>query len=222
VADVPQRIERKVDELVDWLVDADLRQWQAVTEHLAERRREHHDRIVGDPGLGSFHYDRERLMEGVGREARRVVESYDKAREAQAIAEGAQVAVAASAALEVGAVGLGTLVTILATTVAADVTGVLMASLIAALGLFIIPARRRQAKTETREKVAALREGLIQSLRTHFENEIQRSLQNINNAISPYTRFVRAERNKMTEMQTSLGEIKDELDRLRVAISEIK
>ena len=46
------------------LVDADLRQWQAVMEHLAERRREHKDRIVGDVGIGSFHYDRERLIEG--------------------------------------------------------------------------------------------------------------------------------------------------------------
>ena len=31
VADAPQQIERRVGELVDWLVDADLRQWQAVT-----------------------------------------------------------------------------------------------------------------------------------------------------------------------------------------------
>jgi hypothetical protein len=161
-------------------------------------------------------------MEGVGREARRVVESYDKEREAQAIAEGAQAAVAASAALEVGAVGLGTLVTILATTVAADVTGVLMASLIAALGLFIIPARRRQAKKEMRQKVADLKEGLSRSLRAHFDRELQRSMQNINNAIAPYTRFVRAERSKMTEMQTSLSKITQELDRLRVAIGDMK
>ena len=48
VADAPQQIEQKVGELVDWLVDMDLRQWQAVTEHLAERRRQHRDRIVGD------------------------------------------------------------------------------------------------------------------------------------------------------------------------------
>ena len=50
VADAPQQIERKVGELVDWLVDADLRQWQAVTSHLAERRRQYRDRIVGEEG----------------------------------------------------------------------------------------------------------------------------------------------------------------------------
>ena len=44
------------------------------------------------------------------------------------------------------ALGLGALVTTLATTAAADVTGVLLAGLMAAVGLFIIPARRRQGK----------------------------------------------------------------------------
>jgi small GTP-binding protein len=34
-----QRIETKVNELIDLLVDTDFRQWQAVMEHLAERRR---------------------------------------------------------------------------------------------------------------------------------------------------------------------------------------
>ena len=48
VADAPREVERKVGELVDWLVEADLRQWQGVTAHLAERRRQYRDRIVGD------------------------------------------------------------------------------------------------------------------------------------------------------------------------------
>jgi hypothetical protein len=221
VGDVPQRIERKVDELIDWLVDSDLRQWQAVTDHLAERRRAHQGRIVGDPGVGSFHYDRDRLIDAVGREALRVVETYDKNREAQAIGEAAQTAVATSAALEVGAVGLGTLVTILATTAAADVTGVLMASVLAAVGLFIIPAQRRKAKNEMREKVAAVRSQLVQSLQTQFGREIERSLQGINEAIAPYTRFVRAERGKLLETNEQLETIRTELERLKARVEEI-
>jgi len=59
---------------------------------------------------------------------------------AEAIAEGAQRTVAASAAIEVGAIGLGTLIVILATTMTAGVTGVLLASLVAILRLFVIPA----------------------------------------------------------------------------------
>jgi small GTP-binding protein len=41
VADAPQRIEKKVNDLIDWMVEFDLRQWQAVMEHLSGRRREH-------------------------------------------------------------------------------------------------------------------------------------------------------------------------------------
>ena len=124
VADVPTRIEAKVNELIDWLVEANLHQWQAVTEHIADRRRQHEERIVGDAAGGSFHYDREKLIEGVGREAQRVVDGYDQEAEARSLADGVQTAVAALAAAEVGAVGLGTLITVLATTAAADATGI--------------------------------------------------------------------------------------------------
>ncbi len=220
IADTPQRIERKVGELIDWLVDADLRQWEAVNDHLADRRREHADRIVGDPGVGTFHYDRERLMDAVGREAQRVVDSYDKVQEAQEIAESAQAAVAAAAAVEVGAIGLGTLITVLATTAAADITGVLMAGVIAVMGLFVIPAKRRQAKNQMREKVADLRAKLGNSLRAEFQREIDRSLQRINEAISPYTRFVRAERGKMIATQTQLQNIHDEMEKIRVSVED--
>lgn len=220
VADVPQRIEHKVDELVDWLVDSDLRQWQAVTEHLSERRLEHQSRIVGDPGIGSFHYDRERLMEGVAREAMRVVDTYDKEEEARSIAEGAQQAVATSAAIEAGALGLGTLIAVLASTAAADLTGVLMASLVAALGLFVIPARRRQGKNEMREKVATMRDQLVSSLTGHFEREIDRSLQHIQDTIAPYTRFVRAEQSKLTGTQEELETVQTSLERLKRRIED--
>jgi small GTP-binding protein len=221
VGDSPQLIERKVTELIDWLVDSDLRQWQAVNDHLAERRRQHQDRIVGEAGMGSFHYDRERLMDNLGREARRVVDTYDKSAEAQSIAEGAQVAVAASAALGVSAVGLGTLVTILATTMAADITGVLMATMVAALGLFIIPARRKAAKADLHEKVTALRQKLMTSLRLQFDREIERSLLQINEAIAPYTRFVRAERGKLVSMQSELEKIQGDLDLVKQKIEEL-
>jgi small GTP-binding protein len=221
VGNVPQQIEGKTNEMIDWLVEADLRQWQAVMEHLAERRREHQDRIVGDAVGSQFHYDRERLIEGVGRDAQRVVETYDKEHEAEAIADGARNSVAALAAVEVGALGLGTLIAILATTATADVTGVLLASVIAALGLFVIPARRRQAKTELREKIAVMREQLVKTLRVQFEREIDRSLQRIQEAMAPYTRFVRAEQSKLSEAQDELQEIQKRLGRIKVIVEEL-
>jgi len=215
VADAPQRIEGKVTDLIDWMVEFDLRQWQAVTEHLAGRRREHKDRIVGDMGPGSFQYDRDRLIEEVSREARRVVESYDKNEESKAIAENARLAVAASAALGAGALGLGALVSALATTAVADVTGVIMAGVIATIGLFIIPAKRREGKTKLMQKIAEVRAQLIQTLRGQFEKQINHSIERIQQAIAPYTRFVRAEREKMREMEKKCTQLKLEINQLQ-------
>jgi small GTP-binding protein len=221
VADVPQRVEAKVNEMIDWLVEANLRQWQAVMEHLADRRRQHQERIIGDAAGGSFHYDREQLIEGVGREAQRVVDTYDQKAEARLMAEGAQTAVAALAATEIGAISLGALIAILATTAAADATGIILASVIALLGLFIIPAKKRQAKAELRGKIANLREQLTQSLRTQFEQEMERGMQNIKDAIAPYSRFVRAEQGKLEQVQGKLAETKTGLESLKVQVEEV-
>lgn len=221
VGESPQEIERKTNELVDWLVEADLRQWQAVNEHLAERRREHKERILGDAGVGSFHYDRERLIEGISRDTQRVVETFDREAEARQLAEGAQTAVAAAAAIEVGAIGLGAIVAAAASTVAADITGVLLASFIAALGLFVIPARRRKAKHEMHAKVSAMREDLTRALRSQFEREIGRSLQKINEAIAPYTRFVRAEQNHLRETEAELSRLKIGLNQAQARIEDL-
>jgi small GTP-binding protein len=215
VADVPTQIDARVGEMIDWLVEADLRQWQAVTEHLAERRRQYKDRIVGGSEIGAFHSERERLIDGVGRAARDVVDSYDKTTEARKIAADIQNAVAAAAVLEVGAVGLGVIVTALASTMAIDITGVILASGLALLGLFIIPAKRRQAKKDLKEKITEMRRTLIDSLRAQFEREIQRSLDNIKEAIGPYSRFVRAEGGKLEGISESLESFQEQIGRLR-------
>ncbi|HHJ06567.1 MAG TPA: GTP-binding protein, partial [Anaerolineae bacterium] len=99
IADTPQQLEQRVNELIDWLVNADLNQWQAVMSHLEARKKEHEDRIIGDVG-SAFRYDREHLLDSVGQSAQRVVDTYDAAAEAAAIAENAQRAVAESALVE--------------------------------------------------------------------------------------------------------------------------
>jgi small GTP-binding protein len=215
VADLPRQTEEKVTALIDWLVESDLRQWQAIHQNLSGRRREQNERIIGAMEPGNFPYNRDRLVEGVAREARRVVDGYDRDREAKAVADHARTAVAASAALEAGALGLGALVTTLATTAAADVTGVLLAGLMATVGLFIIPARRRQGKAKLNEKMAALRAQLSDSLRGQFEKEIRNSQERIQEAIAPYTRFVRAEREKLEEMGRKLKDLKLGIDGLK-------
>ena len=221
VGDAPQAIERKVSELVDWMVESDIRQWQAVTTHLADRRQQHKGRIVGDDDPGRFHYDRNRLLESVRREAQRVVDTYDRSKEARELADAARNAVATAAAVGAGALGLGTIVTVAATTAAADVTGILMASVIAAIGFFIIPAKRQQAKEHMRRKVSDVRERLAGALRDQFTKEIARSVNRITESIAPYSRFVRAEGENLKEMDQELREILDALGSLRHRLERV-
>jgi small GTP-binding protein len=217
VADAPQQIERKVSELVDWLVSVDLRQWQSVTRHLAERRRQYQNRIVGEDS-GQFHYDRTRMIDSVSREAQRVVESYDKKREAQEIADNARNAVAAAAAAGATALGLGTIITVAATTAAADITGIVLASVVAAIGFFILPMKRQKAKEEMRAKIADVRSRLSDALRKQFATEIQRSGDRIRESIAPYSRFIRAEGDKLKDIDRELAEITAAIAALRARI----
>ncbi len=217
VADVPQTIQQRVTEIIDWLVASNLRQWQAVTEHLNERRKTHADRIVGT--MGQFEYDRDHLLATVGGAAQDAVETYDEAAEAEQLAASVQMAVAETALIEVGAIGLGAALTALFTTAALDLTGVLAAGTVAALGLFVIPDRRRRAKQELRDKIAALRERLMSSLTEQFDRELSRNLSHIDEAVAPYTRFVRSERAHLEEMQATLLRLRDELQRLRAEIN---
>jgi hypothetical protein len=69
--------------------------------------------------------------------------------------------------------------------------------------------------------VTVLRDQLARSLRTHFEKEIDRSLQHINETIAPYTRFVRAEGERMERTQTTLSEIKRQSDQLCARIEKL-
>jgi small GTP-binding protein len=210
VGDAPRQIERNVSELIDWLIDQDFRQWQAVTSLLAQRSSNHRARMLGTPEVGTFHIDRTGLIDSVGREAQRVVDTYDKEREAAAIAEEARAAVTTAAAAGGAALGLGTLVTLAASSAAADVTGILLASVVGMIGFLVIPARRRKAKREMQEKVSQLRARLAHALRVEFERARDRGRTRIDDAIAPYSRFVRAERERWTDARTLLTSLRDQ------------
>jgi len=96
-----------------------------------------------------------------------------------------------------------------------------MASVVAALGLFIIPARRRHGKLKMLEKIASVRTRLINALRAQFEKEINRSVQHINEAIAPYTRFIRAESDKWLQTQATLDRLRNEMDQLKGRLERI-
>jgi small GTP-binding protein len=218
VADTEKLIDERVEELIDWMVDRNLKQWRAIVEYVNRRRQAQYDEhVIGEVG-DNFEYNRSQLLQSVGKNATDVVQRYDREYESQQLALSLQGAVAQTAAVEVGALGLGAAAVAVATTAAADITGITAALVIAGFGLFILPNRRRKARAEFREKTDALRERLGEVVRRQFETELNRSVERMREAIAPYTRFVRTEHARMTEARSNLAEITAETEALRAEI----
>ncbi len=219
VRDTPQAVERKVEDLIDWMMESTLAQWQRVVEHVQARAARHAGRIVGSVG-GRFEAGRSQLLESVGRAAREAMAGYDRDTESRRMAERVQQAVTGTAIVEAGAVGLGTAVAFIASSTAADVTGLMAAGVLATLGLFIIPARRARAKRELKAKIGETRDTLMAALRTQFAREADRSLERIRSTIAPYSRFVRSESTRLAERRTSVEDLLQRFAALRARIEE--
>lgn len=220
VADTSRAIERHVSELIDWLVEKNYRQWRSVVEYINRRANQHAGRIVGSVN-SDFELNRQALLTTVGENAQRVIESYDQESESLKLAMQVQTAIFQTAAVQVGALGLGAVLVALLNTWWLDLTGVLGASMVAVLGLYVLPYRRDKVKSELRERVDLLRKQLDQALTQQFETELTESLQRMRDAIAPYTRFVRVEREKLEKLDAELRTTKSTITQLRNAIGAL-
>jgi hypothetical protein len=101
---------------------------------------------------------------------------------------------------------------------AADVSGLFAASVLAGVGLWLLPRKRRQAKAQFRSGTEELRTRLLTALRDEFQRELERSAQRIRDALAPYNRFVHSERDRTQRFVRDLQESLEQLAQLRVRI----
>ena len=220
LADSSRAVERHVDELIDWLIERDYRQWQAVMEFIERRSLQHTDQMIGEV-RGEFDFNRQNLLKSIGRSAQEVVDSYDREAEALKLAKDVQRAIIQTAAVEAGAIGLGAILIVILNTTFLDVTGVLGASAIAALGLYVLPYRRQKVKAQLRARIGDLRRRLDTAITQQFESELTASVQRIREAVAPYTRFVRVEREKLETLGGDLQRAESEWARLRRSLEDL-
>jgi ribosome biogenesis GTPase A len=220
IGDTPAQLETETGRVIDWIVERNLKAWQDVSGYIERRQIDRHrEGMVGDVG-GSFIYNRQGLLESIGRVAREVVGSYDREAEAQAIANDVQGTFATTALAQAGALGLGTLVVTVLTGAVADVTGLLLAAALAVSGLYVIPRKRRQAQREFGARIAELRTRLRDGLTRQVHLEISQSADRINQAIAPYRRFVQSTQQELTDARGALVATEDSLLRLRTDIEQ--
>lgn len=218
VADVPQQIEARLQALIDWMVAKNLRMWQGVMEYLRrERAVQQRSGLIGEIG-GTFEYNRNALIETVAREAEKVVATYDREAEAQALTDEVRSAIAGSTLVGAGALGIGTLLVLLLHGALLDVTGVLVAGVLALGGLYIIPNKRRQIKRQFHQRVADLRETLAETMECQFNAELDRMITRIRDAIDPYTRFVYTQHDHLLTTQRELSDAEASIGRLQAEV----
>ncbi|HTG49062.1 MAG TPA: dynamin family protein [Gemmatimonadales bacterium] len=215
VGDTPQQLEAEVGRLIDWIVERNLKVWQDVNQFVDRRRISlHQEGMLGEVPT-TFSYNRQALLDSVGRVSREVIGGYDREREAMAIANEVQGTFATTALAEAGAIGLGTLVATVLTGAAADLTGILLAAALAVGGFYVIPRKRRQAQQDFRRRVQEIRTRLKEGLTRQVHHEVTQSTDRINEAIAPYRRFVHGQQQRINEARGELVATEDALLRLR-------
>jgi len=222
VGQTPSQIADDVQEIVDWLVEREIRQWRLMAEELNRRRETDTLRAAAEEASGGFAYNRRQLLDNIGVKADRVIKSYDKQTEAARLVTTVQESIAMMGLVEVGAVGLGIILNALLVGATADATGIIAASVLGVLGFAIIPFRRGRAKKELRTKVHELRAKLGRVLRESFERELEQSIGRLREALAPYRRFVLHEEKQLKEIDKGLEAVLVQLDALEGEIESIK
>ncbi len=72
-----------------------------------------------------------------------------------------------------------------------------------------------------RRKIGDVRDRLSKALREQFQREIARSAGRIRDGIAPYSRFIRAEGDKLKVVERELREIGNDLAALRARIERL-
>jgi small GTP-binding protein len=220
IGETTREMEDEVNRVIDWIVERNLRLWQDISGYIERRQlNRHREGMIGDVGPG-FSYNRQALLDSIGRVSRDVVGSYNRDAESRSIANEIQGAFATTALAEAGAIGLGTIVVTVVTGAAADLTGILLATALAVGGFYVLPRKRRQAQRDLQRRIAELRTHLKDALTRQVHLELEQSTGRINEAIAPYRRFVQSQQQQLNEARGELVATEDALLRLRSDIEK--
>jgi hypothetical protein len=218
IAETPRAMEEEVGRVIDWIVERNHKLWQDISGYIDRRQlSRHREGMIGEVGP-NFGYNRQALLDSIGRVSREVVGSYNREAESRTIANDIQGAFASTALAEAGAIGLGTIVVTVVTGAAADLTGILLAAALAVGGFYILPRKRRQAQRDFQRRIAQLRTQLQDALTRQVHLELEQSTTRINEAIAPYRRFVQSQQQQLNEARGELVATEDALLRLRADV----
>lgn len=228
IADTPALLERRVNEVIDRFIERNIHFWDDTLAFISDRSKAATSAQV--PGAQTresliqgarFQYDRQGLLETIGERARHEIEGFDREAFARRLAQDAQSAVIQSGVAGVGGIGLGGVLIAVLGGLAADFTGILIGAAAVGLGAFILPRKRAQAKDELKKRILETRSRLHEVLRREYTLETERASSRLRDATAPYTRFIRAETERLENAEAEAGALQSRTLELRSRVETI-
>ncbi|MCB9749382.1 MAG: dynamin family protein [Myxococcales bacterium] len=216
------RLEGKVGETIDRLLQQAYGLWEQVLREFAERARAT-GRAEAAP-RGSLDYNRANVFEAMKRETDAQLTVHDLGEEARRLLAGAQEAAATFRNVQIGAAGLGIIGTVLIVTTALDLLGglgLLTGGAAAVLGFTVLPRQRRRAIRDFQRRVSRLREELREALAAQLDVEIDKVLGRIDGTTKPYREMVERELKALKTARADHDELAAELRRLQARVDEL-
>ena len=113
VADTPAQIDAYINDMIDWMLSKQAKQWSRVVEYASQRQQISNLLSGVDPAKGvigtfktQYSYNRSLLIGNLGGSAKKVVDEFDRRKEAEHLAATVKSAIYQTAAFEIGVVGI--------------------------------------------------------------------------------------------------------------------
>ena len=214
--DMPTQVERKTMELVDSLAVQQQRMVKTVQLQIDNRN----SKFPGE-GMPKDALDqRAELMKRMQTSIDTILAKIQSDIAADIGMKHAQSAVAAGLAIEVSAIGIGAALTAVATTVAADMLGIVAAFWVGVAGFLVLPYYKKKAQKEFDEKITEIENNLVNALQEELKKEVDDQIEEINSAIRPFERFVESSIDASQKQLDSLSEIHDKISELKSKVKD--
>eukprot|EP01133_Synstelium_polycarpum_P000174 gene174-209_t len=201
VGSTTHEIETHISALIDWIVEKNANQWRNIMDYIDSRSSSRLEKLIGNVNRnGDFLHTRNNLLKNIGESTTQTLSVYNKENEAIKLSNEIRSTIYKTAVIEVGAVGLGTLLT----ASLLDISGIIGFGVLAVGGLALLPIKKQALKRSVHSKIADLRQNLGSVLKHHFESEVETGIQKMKDGISPFSTYVTVESEKMASSQSKI------------------
>lgn len=208
---LPTAIERKTTEMVESIYFQEQRMTQFATMQIEKRKTA----FPGNAISSETKHQRAELLQKMQHSIDSMVEKIQSDMAEEIGLKHVQKAVTTALAIEVSAVGIGAGLTIIATTLATDILGVVAAFWIGIAGFLVLPYYRKKSQNEFEEQITDVEKRLISSLRSELNHEIKSQGDQLTKAILPFRTYVENAVKRIEKQRLDLSELRERIAALR-------